>query len=981
MSSRDADRKNVLKEALTTLAAMRAELDAAEQARHEPIAIVGMACRFPGDADNPEAYWRLLSQGIDAISEVPADRWDIDEYYDPDPQAPGKTSTRWGGFLRRIDGFDPHFFGVSLREAATMDPQQRLALEVAWEALENAGLSADDMRASRTGVFLGLTSAEYLQLHHKLRGDEELDAYLAPGNVLNVAAGRIAYFLGLRGPSVAVDTACSSSLTAVHLACQSLRRKECDTVLAGGVNTLVIPDTFICFSKWGMMAADGRCKTFDAAADGFVRGEGAGIIVLRRLSDARAAGDPILAVIRGTAANQDGASSGLSVPNGLAQQAVIREALADAKVDPQQVSYVESHGTGTSLGDPIEVEALAAVYGESRAKDRPLAIGSAKTNLGHLESASGIAGLIKVVLALRERAIPPHLHFHTPSPAIPWDEIPVTVPTELTPWEVEGPRIAAASAFGFSGTNVHVVLEEAPESPLAAEGTGDGADRPLQLMSLSAKSPVALADLARSFRAHLEGCSDDGLADIAHTANTGRAQFSHRLAVRAASISELRDRLGVAADGREAAGVRRGDSAGAPRVAFLFTGQGSQYVGMGRELYETLPLFRRRLDECDALLREHLDRSLLSVIFEGDGAVLHQTRYTQPALFAIEYALACVWRSWGIEPSVVMGHSVGEYVAACVGGMLRLEDGLRLIAERARLMQELPEAGTMAAVLASEERVAAVIESHRDALSIAAVNGPESVVIAGRESIVDEMVAAFEADGPSPTHSIRRSSSRCWMISRRSPPKSTTHRRASHWCRISPARSAPRRSTRATGAIMLVARCAFTLPWSGCATRAIECSSRSAPIPHCSAWRRRILPASIRSACPRSSATNAIGSRCSTACRVCTCRERTWTGRESPTARVGAACACPTTPSSGAVVGWSKTPARGRRAPASSRRRERRFIRCSTGASAHRCLTTRCLPPASGWAVRASSATIASTDRSSCRQQPSWRWLRLRRSR
>ncbi|MBI3243488.1 MAG: SDR family NAD(P)-dependent oxidoreductase [Chloroflexi bacterium] len=724
-----------LKRALLALENMQAKLDAVERQRTEPIAIVGLGLRFPGDANDSESFWQLLRDGVDAISEVPADRWDINAYYDPDPDAPGKMSSRWGGFVKRVAEFDAQFFGIAPREAASMDPQQRLLLEVTWEALEHAGIAPDKLSSSRTGVFIGITTYDYSQISLK-DGLTHLDAYYASGIAHSIASGRLSYVLGLQGPSLSVDTACSSALTAVHLATQSLRAGESRLALAGGVNLMLSPELTVTFSKYHMMSADGRCKTFDAEADGFVRGEGCAVIVLKRLSDAIADGDNILALIRGTAANQDGPSSGLTAPNGPSQVAVIREALANGGVSPLDVSYVEAHGTGTSLGDPIEVQALGAALGEGRTE--PLMIGSVKTNFGHLEAVAGIAGLIKVVLALQHKEIPPHLHLKTPSPHIPWADLPITIPAELTPWT--GKRIAGVSSFGFSGTNVHIVLEEAPTLAV----TPSAIERPLHLFTLSAKGEAAARELARRFADSLDSRS---LADVCFTANTGRAQLSHRLAVTASSTDEVRQKLSAFAGG-DASSVTSGEVYGneRPKIAFLFTGQGSQYAGMARQLYETQPTFRQTLDKCDEILRPHLNQSLLSLLY-SQPSLLDQTAYTQPALFAIEYALAELWRSWGVQPTAVMGHSVGEYVAACVAGVFSLEDGLKLIAERGRLMGALPAGGEMAAVFAEEATVTKAIATHSESVSIAAINGPKNVVISGTGEAVEAIVEKLKAEG------------------------------------------------------------------------------------------------------------------------------------------------------------------------------------------------------------------------------------------
>lgn len=729
------DRKALLKNALVALDEMQAKLDAVERQKKEPIAIVGMSCRFPGGANNPDAYWELLRNGVDAIREFPAERANVQEYA-------GKDTVWYGGFLDDIDQFDAQFFGISPREANTMDPQQRLVLEVAWEALENAGIAPDQLSGSLTGVFIGVTTNDYAQLVKQSSG-LDMDIYSATGTALNVTAGRLAYLLGLQGPCAALDTACSSSLVAIHLACQSLRNRDSDMVITGGVNATLAPENFICFTGWGMMASDGRCKTFDSRADGFVRGEGCGIIVLKRLSDALADGDRILAVIRGSAVNEDGHSSGLTVPNGVAQQAVIRRALASGDVQPAEVSYVETHGTGTTLGDPIEVEAIGAVFADGR-QNRPMILGAVKSNIGHLESASGVAGLIKVVLAMQHGELPPNLHFHERSPRIPWPDFPVIIPTEPMLWD-DHPRVAGVSSFGFSGVNAHVVLADAP----VPEYTVPELERPLHLMTLSAKSESALRQLASQY-ANVFTSSDVSLADAAYTANVGRAHFNHRLALTAESLSQAHERLAAFAAGKDSQGLVAGQaSSSRQKVAFLFTGQGSQYVGMGRELYETQPSFRAALDECDRLLRPYLQQSLLSVLYpeEGVDSPIDHTRYTQPTLFALEYALAKLWQSWGIEPSAVMGHSVGEYVAACIAGVFSLEDGLKLIATRGQLMGDLPKGGQMTAVFADETTVAASIAPYADQLSVAAVNGTENTVISGTGEAMRAVVKALNQQG------------------------------------------------------------------------------------------------------------------------------------------------------------------------------------------------------------------------------------------
>lgn len=703
------------KRALLALKQMQSKLAALELAQNEPIAIVGMGCRFPG-AEHPEAFWHLLQHGIDAITEVPKNRWDINAYYDSDPNTPGKMYTRYGGFVPHLQEFDAQFFRISPREAASLDPQQRLLLEVSWEALEHSSIAPEQLVGSQTGVFVGICGNDYW---HRLlsRKPAEIDAYLATGNSHSIASGRLSYILGCTGPSLSVDTACSSSLVAVHLAVMSLRNKECNLALAGGVNRILLPEVSINFSKARMLSPDSHCRTFDALADGFVRAEGCGLIVLKRLSDALASGNNILALIRGSAVNHDGRTSGLTVPNGPAQQAIIRQALNNSQVEPAQVSYVETHGTATSLGDPIEVGALGAVFAKERPPEQPLAIGSVKTNIGHLEAAAGIASLIKVVLTLQHEEIPPHLHFHKPNPHINWDELPVIVLTERTPWtRGEKQRLAGVSSFGFSGTNAHVVLEEAPESRAAVEPK---LSRPLHVLTLSAKNEKALQELAQRYTDFLLAHLDVSLPDVCFTANTGRSHFNHRLSVVASSTQELQKKLATTTE-QQALGVFQGrvQDTNRAKVAFLFAGQGSHYVDMGRQLYQTQPTFRQALERCDQILRPYLDKPLSDVLYpqgvsSQESALFynpqHPTPNTQPALFALEYALFELWKSWGIEPSAVMGDDVGEYVAAVVTGVISLEDGLKLIVAREKLMQALMAsnqvAGTFKPMLANFEAV------------------------------------------------------------------------------------------------------------------------------------------------------------------------------------------------------------------------------------------------------------------------------------
>ncbi|MGF1480505.1 MAG: beta-ketoacyl synthase N-terminal-like domain-containing protein [Cyanophyceae cyanobacterium] len=703
----------------------------------EAIAIIGLGCRFPG-AENPEAFWHLLHTGGDAITSVPRERWDVEAYYAEVP-TPGKMTTRWGGFLNHIAQFDASFFGITPREAEKIDPQQRLLLEVAWEALEHAGTPPEHLAESSTGVFIGTSGSDYARL--LAQEPACLDAYLGTGTAASIAANRLSYCLNLQGPSLAIDTACSSSLVAVHLASQSLRQGECDLALAGGVNLLLTPELTVAFSQARMLAADGRCKTFDAAADGYGRSEGCGIVILKRLADAQRDGDRILAVVRGSAINQDGHSNGLSAPNGLAQQTAIRQALNNAGIDPAHIQYVEAHGTGTALGDPIEMKAIQAALG-NRPEHQPCVIGSVKTNIGHLEAAAGIAGLIKVVLSLQHQEIPPHLHLNELNPHIALDGTPFTIATQGQPWKDWGRRLAGVSSFGFGGTNAHLVVEGEPASP---QRESNDPERPLHVLTLSAKTDAALRQLVERYCPFLS-TSPHSLGDICFTANAGRSSFAHRVSFVASSKEHLQSQLQGVKAGEEFGFVQKQGQL-KPKIAFLFSGQGTQLVNMGRQLYETQPTFRKILEHCDAILRADLKPSLLAVLYPEPSHrhLLQQTAYTQPALFALEYALAKLWQSWGIQPDGVMGHSVGEYVAACLAGVFDLEDGLKLVAARGRLMQSLPDNGAMVVAAVEAERAAAIVADAP--VAIAAINGPRNTVLSGLREDVQEIATHLAAAG------------------------------------------------------------------------------------------------------------------------------------------------------------------------------------------------------------------------------------------
>lgn len=738
-----------LKRALFALKDMRAKLEAIERDRSEPIAVIGLACRFPG-ANGPEAFWNLLVNGVDAIGEVPADRWDINAFYDPNPGTPGKMHTRNGGFISGVDQFDAQFFGIAPREAIHMDPQQRLLLEVSWEALEHAGLAPERIAGTAAGVFVGVGSNDYAQLQLEAGDPSAIDAYFSTGNASSAAAGRISYTLGLQGPSMVVDTACSSALTAVHLACQSLRQREISLALAGGVNLILAPSGSIALSKIGMLAPDGRCKTFDARADGFGRGEGCGVVVLKRLSDALADNDQILALIRGSAANQDGRSAGMTAPNGPAQQMVIRTALAQAGVAPHEVGYVESHGTGTSLGDPIELQALGDVLRENRDPARPVLVGSVKTNIGHLEAAAGIAGLIKVVLSLQHRQIPPHLHLQERNPYIPWSSLPIEIPTSLQAWTPGYERyIAGVSSFGASGTNVHIVLEAAPEcTPVASEQTSKH-----HILPLSAQSPEALHKLARWYRDWLATpatSSAHTLHDICYTASLRRGHHEYRLAALGMDHAELADQLDafVRDEARQHVVVGQAIPGRRRKLAFVFSGQGAQWIGMGRELLAHEPVFQELIQRCDTLLRNYADWSLLEELRRAaDESRLHHTHIAQPALFSIQIGIVALLQSCGIEPAAVVGHSIGEVAAAYVAGALTLEDAVRLVYFRGQLMEASRGQGEMASLDLPPSELAPLLLGYEQQVSVAAINSPSSTVIAGDPAAIAAIVERAQQQG------------------------------------------------------------------------------------------------------------------------------------------------------------------------------------------------------------------------------------------
>jgi acyl transferase domain-containing protein/thioesterase domain-containing protein/NADP-dependent 3-hydroxy acid dehydrogenase YdfG/acyl carrier protein len=732
---------------------LRTKLADLEGASHEPVAIVGVGLRAPGGVEDLDGLWTLLESERDPVRPIPASRWDAERDYDPDPEVAGKSYVREAAFVDGVEGFDPAFFDISPREAKSLDPQHRLLLESAWEALEHAGVVPSSLARTRTGVYVGVGPSEY----GRLQRAAEADTYAVMGTHTAFAAGRLAFHLGLQGPAVCIDTACSSSLVALHLACAALRSGECELALAAGVQVMASPDGFIHLSNTRTVAPDGRCKTFSAAADGYGRGEGAVVLALERASTAVARGHRVLAWIRGSAINHDGASNGITAPNGSSQQKVLRAALADAELAPADVDVVECHGTGTELGDPIEVQALAAVYGEGRPAGRPLMIGTIKTNVGHLESAAGLAGVAKIVAAMQHGALPATLHTRPRNRLIDWDALGVEVVDELRPWprEDDRPRRAGVSAFGLSGTNAHVILEEAPElvasaeeEPATAEPAGFSGPPPVLL---SARSELALRGQAARLRAHLDAHPKLELLDLAHSLATCREHFEHRACLLARDVDELRARLDVLAEsghqGRQIGGVL---SCRAAKLGYLFTGQGAQRLGMGRALRERFEVFRETFDACCERFDASLELPLREVVFAEAGspaaARLDETAYTQPALFAFELALACQLEAWGIEAQLLLGHSLGELAAAHFAGVFDLDDACSLVAARARLMQALPGGGAMVAIQATEAEI-------RDALArvaqvdLAAVNGPASCVISGDAPAVLALAEEFAAAG------------------------------------------------------------------------------------------------------------------------------------------------------------------------------------------------------------------------------------------
>ncbi|WP_432715774.1 type I polyketide synthase, partial [Streptomyces hygroscopicus] len=777
MMSDEHKLRDYLRRVTADLRRTRQRLQEAESDRYEPIAIVGMGCRYPGDVASPDDLWRLVADGRDAISGYPTDRgWDLAHLYDPDPDVPGKSYGREGGFLYDAGDFDAALFNMSPREALATDPQQRLVLETAWETLERAGIDPTSLHSTSTGVFTGSYDRDYGTLLTRASGETE--GYIPTGVFSSVISGRVAYSLGLEGPAVTVDTACSSSLTAIHLACQSLRSGESTLALAGGVSIMATPTAFVAFSRQRGLAPDGRCKAFADAADGTNFSEGVGLVLLERLCDAERNGRQVLAVIRGSALNQDGASNGLAAPNGPSQQRVIRRALANARLTADQVDAVEAHGTGTTLGDPIEAQALLATYGQNRPADRPLLLGSLKSNIGHTQAAAGVAGVIKMVMAMRHGVLPRTLHVDAPTSHVDWSAGAVALVTEETAWPETGrPRRSAVSSFGISGTNAHVVLEQAPEAapasatapapasaavpaPASAAASATATDpavrtgpRPLSVVPwvVSAGSATALRAQAQRLRSFLQERPGSRADEVGYSLAVGRARLDHRAVLVGGDRAELLDRLEAVRRGEPAPGtVTAGGTPAAEgrRTVFVFPGQGAQWEGMALELAEDSAVFRDRLMECERALRPLVDWSLMDVLRGApDAPGLDRVDVVQPVLFSVMVSLAALWRSLGVEPDAVIGHSQGEIAAACVAGMLSLEDAAAVVALRSGLLERLSGKGGMVSVALSAEEAAERLERWDGRLGVAAVNGPRTVVVSGDADALEELLAACAEDG------------------------------------------------------------------------------------------------------------------------------------------------------------------------------------------------------------------------------------------
>ncbi|MFF9337533.1 SDR family NAD(P)-dependent oxidoreductase [Streptomyces albogriseolus] len=747
----DVDKlRSYLRRAVGDAQHLRERVRELEESAREPVAVVGVGCRFPGGVTSPEGLWDLVSDGVDAMGDFPSDRgWDVEALYDPDPGAHGKTYTRSGGFLHELPDFDAEFFGISPREALAMDPQQRLMLETSWEALERAGIDPAELRGSATGVFTGIYGVDY---GPRMGGGAagEVEGFSLTGNLLSVASGRVAYVLGLHGPAMSTDTACSASLVAVHQAVRSLRSGECALALAGGVSTLPTPGMFVELSRQRGVSPDGRCKAFAEAADGTGFSEGAGVLVLERLSDALRAGRRVWAVIRGSAVNQDGASNGLTAPSGPAQQRVIRAALTDAGLTPRDVDAVEAHGTGTRLGDPLEAEALLAAYGQDRDPEAPLWLGSLKSNIGHTQAAAGVGGIIKMIMAMRHGVLPRTLHVDRPTTHVDWSAGAVELLTEAREWTTDPgrPRRAGVSSFGISGTNAHLILEQAPDPVRSPEAPARDAGAVPWV--LSARSEQALREQARRLRDHVAADPSLTAADVGHALVTTRSRFEHRQVVIGADRDALLAALSALAAGDEpdSAAAVSGVARPVGKTVFVFPGQGAQWVAMGRELWETSPVFAAHLRACAEALDPWVSWSLVDTVCAGpDSADLEDIAVVQPVLFAVMVSLARVWQSLGVTPDVVIGHSQGEIAAAHVAGALTLEDAAKIVALRSRMLATLAGQGSMAGILLPEHRVRELIAGQESRIGIAAVNGPTSTTVSGETGAVEDLVEACRAEG------------------------------------------------------------------------------------------------------------------------------------------------------------------------------------------------------------------------------------------
>lgn len=762
MATESKNTKVVLERALEEIRRLKAA-NQQLQAQGDPIAVIGMACRFPDGCNTPDAYGQLLAEGRCAVSEVPACRWDADAFYDPDPDAPGKMNCKYGSFLGSLDGFDCAFFGISPVEASMMDPQQRILLELAWETLERAGIPLEQVRGSDTGIYVGMSGMDFAAAHLSPSAGNDITPYVGSGCALSPAAGRLAYFLDLTGPCMVIDTACSSSLVAIHQACAALHYRECAMALVGGVNLTLSPYMSINFAKSGLLSPDGVTRAFSSDANGYVRAEGAGMVLLKPLQAAVRDGDRIEALILGSAINQDGASGGLTVPNGTSQQCVIRRALQNAGLRPEAVDVIEAHGTGTPLGDPIEMTSLGEVYGRERPANHPLRVGSVKTNFGHMEAAAGMASLLKVILALQARRWPAHLHFKDGNPHIDWDRYALRVETEATDWsETARPRIAGIDGFGFCGTNAHVLVAGAEHAVLTAVSAQTVADAPCEPILLSARSEAALQELAGRGAQRIQA---PDWRDVCYTWRVGRTPLPYRLACTADSAASAAGKLAAFAEKGKARGVVTGKASNAaPRTAFVFSGHGCQYAGMGLELYTQEAVFAETFDAVCAAADSLLGISLRDVAFakpeqpaqerasvldwmETDDSPLHDTAVAQVAIFAVELALARLWSSRGVTPSYVLGHSLGEYTAACVAGVFPLESAVRLLVARARLMETHSAPGRMITVFEERERLLPILEPFADKVGIAAENGPGIILLSGAADAVDACGEAITAAG------------------------------------------------------------------------------------------------------------------------------------------------------------------------------------------------------------------------------------------